>query len=535
MSADAVDVRDVFCVHRSTEGDAAALQGLSLRLRHGERLCVLGPSGAGKTTLLQVVAGLRVPSVGSVLVFGIDIGRQPGRRRARLRHRLIGFLDQRAEASLPPELTVAEAVALPLALRGARRSERRTRAGELLRAAGLQDRAQALPSELSGGERQRAALCAALAHRPSLLLADEPTAELDEASARQMAALIDEMATADGTTVITVSHDPAMAQGVQRVVRMRDGRIVEERRGGQASLVVGADGWVRLPRPLLQESGIGGWARVAAGPGGLVLTPSDPAPLPPLGPVAPPAPLPGELREPAIPAAPRPTPIQLESVWRWRGQGTSRRAVLADLSAELGPGGLTVIIGRSGSGKTTLLELLACLAQPDCGELIIAGERVGALGAEGLAALRRRRLGYLPQEPAPVGFLSAVENVAVALVVRGIGAEEARDRAEEVMSEVGLAERRRQRVARLSLGEAQRVALARALVCACGLLVVDEPTSRLDSDGAAAVAALLRRAAQDGHTVVCATHDPLLIERADQTLELGRPAARSHSPAAAPA
>jgi ABC-type lipoprotein export system ATPase subunit len=209
--------------------------------------------------------------------------------------------------------------------------------------------------------------------------------------------------------------------------------------------------------------------------------------------------------------------------------------VLADLSAELGPGGLTVIIGRSGSGKTTLLELLACLAQPDRGELIIAGERVGALGAEGLAALRRRRLGYLPQEPAPVGFLSAVENVALALVVRGIGAEEARDRAEEVMSEVGLAERRRQRVARLSLGEAQRVALARALVCACGLLVVDEPTSRLDSDGAAAVAALLRRAAQDGHTVVCATHDPLLIERADQTLELGRPAARSHSPAAAPA
>ncbi len=142
MSAMAVDVRDVFCVHRTAHGDAAALQGLNLRLRHGERVCVLGPSGAGKTTLLRVLAGLQIPSAGSVLVFGTDIGRQPPRKRARLRHRLIGFLDQRSEATLPPDLPIADAVALPLALRGARRADRRARVTALLHAAGLGDRAR---------------------------------------------------------------------------------------------------------------------------------------------------------------------------------------------------------------------------------------------------------------------------------------------------------------------------------------------------------------------------------------------------------
>ncbi len=274
MSAMAVDVRGVFCVHRTAHGDAAALQGINLRLRHGERVCVLGPSGAGKTTLLRVLAGLQIPSSGSVLLFGTDIGRQPPRKRARLRHRLIGFLDQRSEATLPPELPIADAVALPLALRGARRADRRSRVTALLHAAGLGDRAHALPSQLSGGERQRAALCAALAHRPPLLLADEPTAELDETSAAAMATLIDELAEAEGTTVVAVSHDPALAAGARRVVRIRDGRVVEERRDGAASLVVGHDGWIRLPEPLLDEVGIAGHARAAVTDHGLLLTAS---------------------------------------------------------------------------------------------------------------------------------------------------------------------------------------------------------------------------------------------------------------------
>ena len=141
---------------------------------------------------------------------------------------------------------------------------------------------------------------------------------------------------------------------------------------------------------------------------------------------------------------------------------------------------------------------------------------------EQLAAVRRERVGYLPQEPSPIGFLSSVENVALALRLRGWNAAEADRRAAAVLGWVGLSERAAQRVARLSAGEAQRVALARALASARGLLIVDEPTSRLDQATAATVAELLAAAAsQDHQTVICATHDAELVRRAHDVLELG--------------
>ena len=208
VSEPIVRLREVFCVHRTSEGDAAALQGTNLDLGDGELLCVLGPSGAGKSTLLRVIAGIQEPSAGVVQVLGRDIGREPSRRRAQLRHERIGFLGQHADAALPPDLSAARAVELPLALRGVGLGSRRERVAELLRAAGLADRAEALPAELSGGERQRIALCAALAHRPALLLADEPTGELDDASAEAVRTLISELARRHGTSVVVVSHDP---------------------------------------------------------------------------------------------------------------------------------------------------------------------------------------------------------------------------------------------------------------------------------------------------------------------------------------
>ncbi|MBV9006199.1 MAG: ATP-binding cassette domain-containing protein, partial [Solirubrobacterales bacterium] len=155
MSDPTVEVRDVFCVHRTAEGDAAALQGMTISLAHDEVLCVLGPSGAGKSTLLRVIAGLQVPSAGIVRVLGFDVGRRSARWRARFRNEQIGFLSQHSEAALPPDLPVAQAVELPLALRGFGGHERRARVGELLERAGLRDHAAALPGELSGGERQR--------------------------------------------------------------------------------------------------------------------------------------------------------------------------------------------------------------------------------------------------------------------------------------------------------------------------------------------------------------------------------------------
>ena len=513
MSEAVVELRDVFCVHRTNEGDAAALAGANLELGRGEVLCVLGPSGAGKSTLLRVVAGIQPPSAGIVRVLGGDIGRMPARSRSRLRHEMVGFLGQHTETALSPDLPMRDAVGLPLALRGTPRRERRARVDELLEAAALADRADAVPRELSGGERQRFALCAALAHRPALLLADEPTGELDDASADAVRALIVELARANGMSVILVTHDPATAEIADRLLRIRDGRIVGDRRGGEEALVVN-DGWLRLPPDLLTQAGIWRRARVEPAPDGVIVTRADSD----SGPAAP---------APAAKARPQPTArwapirVELRSVARSYGHGPARRQVLGGLSHDFAPGQVTAITGRSGVGKTTLLKLVAGLGRPSSGQVIIDGHPLGDRSDEQLASLRREWIGYLAQEPAPIGFLSAEENAVLILRIRGWDVDAAAKRAAEALVRAGLADRARQRVHRLSAGEAQRLALARALASARGLLIADEPTSRQDENNARAIAALLAAAAhEEGQTVICATHDPAVIRQADKVVAL---------------
>jgi ABC-type lipoprotein export system ATPase subunit len=528
MTQPAVELRDVFCVHRSSRGDAAALQGMNLTLGFGEFLCVLGPSGAGKSTLLRVIAGLQLPQAGVVSVLGRDIGRLPSRRRARLRHERLGFLAQHSDAALPPDLSAGSAVAMPLALRGMPSRARRARVAELLDAAGIRELAEARPDELSGGERQRVALCVALAHRPSLLLADEPTGELDEAAAAAVRGLIAELVRRGHASAIVVSHDAAMEAVADRTVQIRDGRVVEEGNGDERAVVVDERGWLRLPDEALGAAGIRRLARVSVGAGGLVLAPAG---RPPDGRAVGrgvdgravgdrPAPRSGSVRGASL---------ELRSVTRGFVQARVARRVIDGLTREFGAGRVTVVAGPSGAGKSTLLRLLAGLDRPDAGEITVDGEALGG-DPERLAELRRARIGYLPQEPSPVGFLSALENVILALRLRGWEPGEASAYAEAVLAQVGLAHRAPQRVSRLSAGEGQRVALARALAGARGLLVVDEPTSRLDEANARIVAQLLAAAAEAGNTVVCATHDPLLIRQADELLELRAARGRTHSP-----
>ena len=260
----AVEIEDVFRVYSTDEGTAAALQGLSLTVHEGEVVAVLGPSGSGKTTLLRILAGLDRPSAGRVRVAGIDLRRLRGRGLDRYRSRQLGYADQRYGQALAPELTAAELVSLRLALAGESPRERRTRTAELLDQVGLEDRAGAYPHELSGGEQQRVALCAALAHRPRLLLADEPTGELDAKNAAVVYELIGELARAQGTTAIVVSHDPGSASIADRIVHIRDGRVSAEQARAQPDseeIVVARGGWLRVPEELLRRGGIGTRAR----------------------------------------------------------------------------------------------------------------------------------------------------------------------------------------------------------------------------------------------------------------------------------
>ena len=511
MSEAIVELRDVFCVHRTNEGDAAALQGMNLALGRGEVLSVLGPSGAGKSTILRVVAGLQQPSAGIVRVLGRDIGRMPARTRSRLRHELMGFLGQNSDAALSPDLRMSAAVALPLRLRGMPRRESLRRVAQLFEVTALADRADAVPAELSGGERQRFALCAAIAHRPALLLADEPTGELDDASADAIRALVVELARADGTSVIMVTHDLATAEVADRTLRIAGGRIIGDRLDGEDALVIDG-GWLRLSPDLLTAAGIGSRARVEPTPDGVIVTRAAGDSSPPASAAAAP---------PQPPQRWAPVKVELCAVARAYGRGLTRRQVIERLTHEFAPGRMTVVTGRSGAGKTTLLKLVAVLERASSGQVVIDGHRLADLDAEQLASLRRQRIGYLSQEPAPIEFLSAEENTALILRLRGWDAGAAAERAATTLSRAGLGDRARQRAGRLSAGEAQRLALARALASARGLLIVDEPTSRQDETNARAVAALLAAAAhQEGQTVICSTHDPAVIGEADHVVAL---------------
>ena len=266
MSAPAIELRDVFRIHPSERAASVALAGLTMAVAPGEVVVVRGPSGSGKTTLLRILAALDRPSAGSVRVLGADPAQLGARAAARFRAERVGMLDQHYARALSPHLTCAELIALTPSLRGAPPAAARARALELLERVGLPDRADALPAELSGGEQQRVAVCAAIAHRPGLLLADEPAGELDEAAARTVYALLGELVREQGATAVIVSHDRASEGIADRVLGIRDGRLSDEaERTGEPRLVVGRGGWIRLPEALRRDAALGGRAQASAG------------------------------------------------------------------------------------------------------------------------------------------------------------------------------------------------------------------------------------------------------------------------------
>ena len=207
-----------------------ALRGIDLEVELGEILAVMGPSGSGKSTLLHLMGALDTPSSGRVLIGGVDVSTLSDGQLTELRSRTIGFVFQ--TFNLIPNLTAQLNVELPMIFRGIPRRKRAARAGELLRRVGLAERAHHHPSELSGGERQRVAIARALANDPAIILADEPTGNLDSETGARVLDLLREVCSEGGKTMVLVTHDPEAATVAGRIVRLRDGRIVEEVRTG---------------------------------------------------------------------------------------------------------------------------------------------------------------------------------------------------------------------------------------------------------------------------------------------------------------
>ena len=219
-----VEARGLGKVFPMAAGPVTALQDASLKVREGDSIAIQGPSGCGKSTLLHILGCVETPTTGSLLFDGHDVATLGDFERSRIRLTKIGFVFQRF--FLLSMLTAWENVELPQSEAGASKSERRDRTAELLDYVGLRERAGHLPSQLSGGEMQRVAIARALANRPGLVLADEPTGELDEATGEQVADLLDRV-NADGTAMVVVTHNPLLAARATRQLEMRSGRLFE--------------------------------------------------------------------------------------------------------------------------------------------------------------------------------------------------------------------------------------------------------------------------------------------------------------------
>jgi lipoprotein-releasing system ATP-binding protein len=257
--------------------EVQALQGLDLLVQEGELTALVGASGSGKSTLMNILAGLDTPTAGTVRVAGRDIGVLSARDRLAYRRQQVGFIWQQTSRNLLPYLTARQNVALPMRFGGVGRRQRTRRAGELLAALGVAHCADRRPDQMSGGEQQRTAIATALSNQPFLLLADEPTGELDSATARDVFGGLQTANAELGVTVLVVTHDPAVADQVSRTVAIRDGRTSSEtlrHAGADGSgntvrhaveyAVLDRAGRVQLPQDMVAQLGLRDRVRLEA-------------------------------------------------------------------------------------------------------------------------------------------------------------------------------------------------------------------------------------------------------------------------------
>lgn len=263
---------DVFKIFKVADLEVVALRGLDLTVYESEVVALVGASGSGKSTLLNILAGYDSPSAGQVTIAGKDLINMKGSEIEKFHREEIGFVWQQASRNLFPYLTSLENVALPMLLSTTSDSERKNRSEHLLNMVGMEHRSDHIPDQLSGGEQQRVAIAVGLANDPSLILADEPTGELDDRTASEILDLFGKVNQESKTTIVIVTHDPDIAYKVGRVVVIKDGKTsseihrrdldskisgeMDKTKPLEESLLIDSNGRVQIPRQLLQTTGI---------------------------------------------------------------------------------------------------------------------------------------------------------------------------------------------------------------------------------------------------------------------------------------
>jgi len=522
----------VYKVHRVGSVGVAALGGVSLEVARGEFAAIVGPSGAGKSTILSLIGGVETATAGLVSVGGTDLSQLDAAGLSDYRRRMVGFLWQGTTKNLIPYLTVAQNAELPLLLAGVKpAANRRRRTAYLLELIGLADRANHRPVALSGGEQQRAGLVVALAHEPAIVLADEPTAEIDAEAADQVVAALRAACTRLGSTVLMATHDLVAAAKTDVTFRLIDGRV----RGPAGRASLDPSGRITLPEAAASLLGPAASAlevelegdevrirrlREATGhrPGGLAgrTRPGlrSRAPVAMTGEHAfagPPVGATGRVQAPLIFAG---------ELSRTYSHGRTSTVALRNVSIQLAPGEFVVVMGPSGSGKSSLLGIAGGFEPPDSGSVMWHGRSLAELSATEVARLRASRFGVVFQSLGLFPALTARENVYLPLLVSGAGPESSAAAAGSWLRRLGLEDRAEHRLFELSLGQQQRVAVARALAPGPDIVLADEPTAELDHEAASLVIEALREVSQRGGGVILASHDPRVLLVADRVLVL---------------
>ena len=444
-----IRIEDLFYIYESNSEPVVALRGLQLSVASGECLVIKGPNGSGKSTLVKLLTGFATASAGRILIGEEDISRIDP---LRLRREYISSIDQRG--NLLRDITILDNIALAFALVGHTRTRSRQLASDLLSAHGLSRLAERYQDQLSSGERQFASLLAAIATNPKVLIADEPSGELDNSSAEVMYSLLKSLA--GSASVILVTHDVRAEQYADRIVRLRDGRISEEwLPGGEEKSVIDSFGWMRtrerdsaVPKRLTQTS--------------------------------------RENQQPLLGA--------INVSLSYAGKDIFSMINLTGSSGEF-----IALSSTSGSGKSSLLRILCGLQNPTFGEVYVMGQSLKGLSREERANLRRDSVGFLGQGGSALSNISVLDHLGPL----------------QTNLADSFGERLSQPLSSFSGGERARIELVKILAEGKPILLLDEPTSQMDERRSLDAAQMILDYVGQGGLVIASTRDEALLDNAD--------------------
>jgi ABC-type lipoprotein export system ATPase subunit len=487
-----IQLQDVVKTYSTADVPFVALDNVNIDIKQGEFLGITGKSGAGKSTLLNMIAGVSELTSGNILFHwvgnespspSIQIQSLNEDQLARWRGENLGIIYQSFE--LMPTLSLVENVMLPPDFLGAYQPlVSKTRALELLELVEIADHAYKIPAHISGGQKQRVAIARALVNDPHLIIADEPTGNLDSVTAETIFQIFEKLVE-QGKTVVMVTHDESFALRFTRRFQIADGVVTNPSENGN-SLDVGKEAPIDLDRASHHVSK----PRIEIVPSTKEFHEDKPA-------------------------------IVLRNVDKIYENSAGKFHALKSINLQLNYGQFISIVGKSGCGKSTLLNMVTGIDHPTTGDVIIGGEHIYKMSESKRALWRGKNMGVVFQFFQLLPTLTLLENTMLPMDYCNLYPfYERPDRAMELLKMVGLEDQAHKLPTAVSSGQQQSAAIARSLATDPSIILADEPTGNLDSRAADNVLNLFENLARNGKTILIVTHDPSITQRTDQTIIL---------------